>query len=77
MKPEEMTAVQERRFRKSVDYFRKNREIYVRRIKKILEEYKNTLIERTEDDTPDLMASCLSVVFPVLMNQISVFVSVI
>ena len=56
MKPEEMTAVQERRFRKSVDYFRKNREIYVRRIKKILEEYKNSVVsERCESDDVDLL----------------------
>ncbi|XP_075247152.1 uncharacterized protein LOC142340452 isoform X2 [Convolutriloba macropyga] len=58
MKPEEMTAVQERRFRKSVDYFRKNREIYVRRIKKILEEYKNALAaEKAADEDSDVLLS--------------------
>ena len=61
MKPEEMTAVQERRFRKSVDYFRKNREIYVRRIKKILEEYKNSVVsERFESDDVDLLVRFLT-----------------
>jgi len=55
MKPEEMTAVQERRFRKSVDYFRKNREIYVRRIKKILEEYKNALAAEKADEESDVL----------------------
>ena len=60
MKPEEMTAVQERRFRKSVDYFRKNREIYVRRIKKILEEYKNALAAERADEDSDVLASVLS-----------------